>query len=257
MQKNNYLLFVPVRERFLNKIKGNADNVIFDLEDSVPESEKKDALNKLVEFLQTAQYSNVYVRINRENAYHELSILSAYNVGFMLPKVDDVEEIIKYKDLLAGHGVIALIETPLGLINIKEICKCGLFEAIAFGAEDFTTATNMKNDNKLLVSIKLQLLMHARAYGLLVYDTPSFNIMNDVAFKEDVDYTVSLGFDGKLVVHPKHITYIQSVYNSKDKEYMQYIVSEYDKRGGGAILIDGHLYEKMHIDDMKKQLNIV
>ena len=253
------LLFIPAKERFLQKLSSYTnDCIIIDLEDSISIKDKEIALNNLVNCLNAMTNINTgkwFIRINKDNIEYELEVLNKFNVGFMLPKTESVEEILKHKHLLRGHCVIALIETPQGLINIQEICSCEAVSAIAFGAEDFTAQLRMKNDNTLLLFAKSRLVTFAKVYQKPVYDTPSFNVTDEDLFKEDVDYSVNLGFDGKLAIHPKQLSYIKDAYHAQNIEHLRLIVKEYEEKGGGAVVIEGNVYEQMHINNIKKILN--
>ncbi len=58
------LLFVPSVEKMMNKIAGfAADGYIIDLEDSIPMERKKEALDALVNFLNTSP-EKIFVRLD-------------------------------------------------------------------------------------------------------------------------------------------------------------------------------------------------
>src|SRR3989344_2233087 len=97
------LIFVPGNNpRFLEKAKTlSADIVCFDLEDSVPDSEKKNARNLIKGALKTrSQYtSEVYVRINSPTSgkiQDDLKEIVQKGIdGIVIPKVNNAIEIKK------------------------------------------------------------------------------------------------------------------------------------------------------------------
>lgn len=250
------LMFVPAKEKMLKKIvEFTADAYIIDLEDSIPANAKSDALKAVVEFLENYDYKkSIYVRVNGrgEGELHELD--KFVDIGFMLPKFEGPIGYDNSLNVLKKHKVIALIETPLGILKAAETAECSWVDSLAFGAEDYTATVNMKNENALLIMQKSHLVNCARCYNKTVYDTPSFNIDDVVKFGEDVEYSVNLGFDGKLLINPRHIQPINDAFKSIDIQSFKYIINQYEQANQAVVVIDGKVYEKMHIDRMRKIL---
>lgn len=257
MIKSRSLLFIPAKEKMLNKIKEfNADIYIIDLEDSIENAEKENALNILMQHLDNMrEKSNIFVRINSDNYLKELKILNKYKeIGFMLPKFEYTSQYDEVEKILKEHDVIALIESPLGLVNIEQIVTKDFVNAIAFGAEDYTAKVNMKNDKKNLIYQKSRIINYSKAYNKKVFDTPSFKINDYEEFKEEVKLSADLGFDGKLLIHPKHIEFINDTFGNIDLDKYRDIIDKYEKSSEAVVVIDGVVYEKMHINRMKKIL---
>ena len=256
MNKNiKSLLFVPAKDKMLAKIPTmNADAFIIDLEDSIPEEEKQEALNRVVSFIEGfADASNIIVRINSNHSEHELSKLSKFgNVSFMLPKYEKENPYDALSEKLEGHYTIALIESPAAIIQLSDICKVGYLSALAFGAEDYTAKVNMENNIDFLFFQKSMLVTFAKAYNLQVFDTPSFKLSDETEFEREVKNAVSLGFDGKMAISPKHVQFINDTFNSNDLEYMKSLISRYEADENAVVVIDGKVYEKMHINRFKK-----
>ena len=249
------LLFVPAKPKMMRKIKSlHADGYIIDLEDSIEPQNKKEALmdllNELPEVLLHAK--NIIVRLNKDNYIEEMSKLNSYDVDFMLPKF---ENFLEYKDIVKlcnNHKFYALIETPLGMVNLKDTASNQYISGLAFGAEDFTACVGMKNDISYLMYQKSMLITYAKAYGKTVYDTPSFQLYDYEHFKIEVNNAVDLGFDGKMAINPKHISYINDSFSEVNLEKIREIVDIYEKKQSAVLTFNGKVYEKMHIDHMKK-----
>lgn len=257
MNRNRSLLFIPAKEKMLNKIKElKADIYIIDLEDSIGKNDKEIALNVLVDFLDKLQQkSNIMIRINSDNYLNELKLLDKYSeIGFMLPKFEYGNQYEDVSNILKKHKIAALVETPLGIVNIEQIVCKEYINAIAFGAEDYTAKVNMKNSKFSLNYQKSKIVTYSKAYNKKVFDTPSFKINNDEEFKEEVNESVDLGFDGKLLIHPKHIDYINNAFQNIDIDKYKSIIDIYEKSDSAVVVIEGVVYEKMHINRMKKIL---
>lgn len=249
------LIFVPAKEKMLSKISNmDADACIIDLEDSIEAFDKEAALDRVKMFLQNADIKQeIYVRLNAERFSEEATVLSEFEqIGFMLPKFENPEFYNECISVWKNHKVIALVETPLGIVNINLISSCEWVDAVAFGAEDYTCKVNMLNSTETLRYQRSCLVTYCKAYGKPVYDTPSFKINDEEAFRAEVDSAADIGFDGKLLIHPKHISYINDVFGGADVDALKEIVRQYEESGKAVLVIGGEVYEKMHIDRMKK-----
>lgn len=249
------LLFVPAKDKMLAKIRSmNANAYIIDLEDSIPEEEKEEALLRVDDYLGgLSSLSNIIVRINSNHAEREFSKLSKYaEIGFMLPKYEKENPYDQYEDLLKDHFTIALIESPRAIVELPLVCAKNYISALAFGAEDYTAKVNMENSVEYLFFPKSKLVTYAKAYDLQVFDTPSFKLNDEAEFEREVKNALSLGFDGKMAISPKHVQFINDTFNSNDLEYMKSVISRYEEDGNAVVVIDGKVYEKMHINRLKK-----
>ena len=252
---NRSLIFVPAKEKMLGKIQSmDADVFIIDLEDSIEQDNKESALLLILDFLETFNdMSKIVVRLNKERYLYELKKLDAFDIGFMLPKFETIKDYQKINNY-NNHPYYALVETPLGLVNIKDIVSLKEIEAIAFGAEDFTASVGMQNSIEFLNYQKSMLVTYAKAYNKKVYDTPSFKLDNYELFKEEVDNAYNLGFDGKMLITPKHLEYINKTFSACDYEYLKRIIDTYEASEEAVVVIDGKVYEKMHINHLKRIL---
>ena len=251
-------LFVPAKHKMICKIGSlGADAYIIDLEDSIEEGKKIEALNETEQFLAAYDFSiPVYVRVNCETFVDEVNRLKIFpQVGFMLPKFENISFYKECSSIWEKHKVIALVETPMGIVNIQEIAKCDWVDAIAFGAEDYTALVNMENTPELLTYQKSRLLTFAKAYGKYTLDTPSFQIDSRKDFEAETQLAVRMGFDAKMAITPKHIEYINDSFNQLSHEEILKIVEEYEAEGNAVQVIGGKVYEKMHINRLKKLLN--
>jgi len=148
------LLFVPGNNsRFLEKAKTlSADIVCFDLEDSVPDSEKKNARTFIKDALKTrSQYSsNVYVRINSPisgKIPDDLKEIVQKGIdGIVIPKVNNAKELKKIEKILTALEkkrklrpieLIPSIESAQGVTNTHEIALSSKrIYALIFGVFD-------------------------------------------------------------------------------------------------------------------------
>ena len=250
------LLFVPANEKMLGKIPSfSADAYIVDLEDSISPGKKEDALKNVIEFLKYHR-KNIFVRLDSALIANQVSALSGCDFdGYMLPKFEAPENFAHFIDEFSRRKIIALIETPAGLVNVRETASCSWVDGLAFGAEDYTSCTGMKNSHELLYAHKSRLVMFAKAFRKLVFDTPCFVLNDDEKFFAEVQASVDMGFNGKLAVHPKQIETINKLFlRESDRDFMRSIIARYEASGEAVISVDGKIYEKMHIAEFKRIL---
>lgn len=250
------LLFVPATVERLKKVKEiNNDVFIFDLEDSILVSDKEEALIRLKKFLETNDKKETkwIARVNLENIYREIDYLKENVDGFLIPKVENTELIKKIRKENPNKIILALIETPMGIINLKNIASDSSIDALVFGAEDFTSSINMENLEENLNYIKVKILLYGKAYNKKVFDTPSFEIKNLDKLERDIKKSKSLGFDGKLLIHPKQIEIMNKIYKY-DYNKIKTIIRKFEESNQGVLCFEDKVYEITHIKQLKKIL---
>lgn len=249
------LLFVPAEEKRLKKIGTiQADAYIIDLEDSIAPEDKDKALKRTAAFLRNYRANNLFVRVNHKHYLRETEVLRQFDVGFMLPKIESEKDYAAIEAILKNREVIALIETPKAVVNVNSIAAIPWVTALAFGAEDFSVAADMANNMNSLQVPKSLISIAAKANNKKVYDTPCFSIDDTRLLEAESLQAVELGFDGKLAIHPKQVETINQTFCMRNTDYMKYLVETYDSSGSAVCTIDGRVYEKLHIDRIRKEL---
>ena len=250
--KMKSFMFVPSKPKMLGKIPASeSDAVIIDLEDSINEEDKRQALEDACDFLSTQPDKVVFVRVAGNHLDEEFARLDNYSfAGYMIPKIENPNDYEKFKDYFEGKKVIALVETPMGIVNLKEIASSPLVDMIAFGAEDFTSVIGMKNCSEYLNYARSAIVTYGKAYGKIVIDTPCFIIDDMKALETEIQIAVDMGFDGKLSIHPKQIAKINELFQYFDLDKIKEIVMQYEAAGEAVLKIGDKVYEKMHISHL-------
>lgn len=252
------LLFVPAIEKFLSNILLlEADGFIIDLEDSIPENQKSESLERTIHFLSKNDIKkDVFIRVNNNNYENEIRQLQVFDIkGYMVPKVENKKIINHISTLLnSNQKLIALIESPIGIINLEQILLEKQISMLAFGAEDYLSRIGVDYTEEILLYPKSKIVTYAHAYNLEVFDSISLNYTETKLLREEVNYSKKMGFTGKLAIHPNQLKTINDVFTVYDKSYYESIIQEYEKSNEGVVLIDGKIYEKPHIEKFKKFL---
>lgn len=247
----------------------NEDCLVYDLEDSVPISEKDVARHLVYNLIKYQRPAGKYVVVRVNGVYSEFieedleAVVRARPDAIRIPKVEYPHEVKKIANQItaiekeAGIEVGSTeiwcnIESYLGVLNAREIAGADeRVVALALGAEDFTASMKAQRTKAgfEIFYARSAILMACRAAGIEAIDAV-FSDINDVeALKEDVTLTRNLGFDGKTVIHPRQIDIINSYFTPSKKEINYALrvleaVEEGKRNHTGAVALDGSMIDK-------------
>jgi citrate lyase beta subunit len=242
MRIRRALLFMPGDSR--RKIEKGAglgvDSIIMDLEDAIALTNKDIARISVAQALREVDFgrSEKLVRTNMVIPgwlYTEdiAATVDAKPDGYVLPKVEDAQQVAWVSDLLAEaedqHGwkrnsikILAIIETAKGVINLREIADSSpRLEALIFGAEDLAGDMGAKRTPQgwEVYYARSAVVIHAKAAGLQAIDTVFIDLTTpDERLIEETNLALNMGYTGKLAIHPNQVTPIQSVFTPTPDE---------------------------------------
>ena len=263
------MLFLPGNNpnMLINATSLMADAVIFDLEDAVSPAEK-DAARILVR--NTMRYTDlsvceVIVRINSVDTPYwkdDIDAILPENPSLiLLPKAATAADIETVSDYMSevekklgkpsgSVGIIALIETALGVENSFSIASCDRVKALFLGGEDLTADLQCKRtkEGKEIEYARTRLVVAARAAGVDVYDTPFTDVNDDEGIVTDTMFAKSLGFTGKASISPRHVEVINEVFSPTIAEidYAYEVIDAINlskAQGKGAISLRGKMID--------------
>jgi citrate lyase subunit beta/citryl-CoA lyase len=277
------MLFVPGgNQKLLSKaLSLDVDAIIIDLEDSVAPQKKTEARKQVAEALikEDFQGKERVVRVNSlktDFGYDDLIIISESQVDTLLiPKVNNSDDIKEVDNILSkekrGGGtslgtieLIALIETPMGVLNVDQIAFCNpRLTGLLFGAGDFVRETTGKitPDRKELYYPLSRILLAARAANIDAIDSPYFNIKDQQGLEQHTTQAKTFGYDGKAIIHPDQIEIVNRIFTPDDNEIAlaRKIIEAHENaksEGKGATTVDGELVENVHAVIAQRTLNI-
>ena len=228
------VLYVAAHEaRHIEKSRQlHADCIVFDLQESVPPSQKSRARKMLVKAFENPVfgYSEKIVRINSLDSDWGMDDLRAVCQleidGVLFPHVESSGEIkaaIATMDEMGGKrlSVMANIESPKGILRSEEIAGASQrLTSLVLGTTDLANALriNLTLDRMgLLTSLSLAVL-GARAHHKCVIDGPHFDLKNIEACEFSCRQARDLGFDGKAVIHPIQLAYNNDAFTPKGED---------------------------------------
>ena len=280
------LVFVPGNNpRFLEKAKSlPADIVCFDLEDSVPDKEKKKARVLIKNILkQRSKYSlegpdGVFVRTNSpESGLVEADLKEIVQKGIngiVIPKVNSAKELKKIEKTISslekkrkikGIRLIPSIESALGVVNCYEIVSSSKrIEAVVFGIFDLLNDMGIeytKGNPRGAKYSRYKVPVAATAAGVAAIDGIWQDLKDKNGFTEDCQVGRSLGYVGKSVIHPDQIKTVHKIFHPSKPEiaWAKKVCSVYKKstkKGKGATVVEGKMIDEVHYKRAKALLEI-
>lgn len=249
-------LFVPAIEKYLKgTAKDCAQNIIYDLEDSLKDTEKEQGLELLENALSHNKCNqHIYVRINRgERMKHELLRLKEYRIdGFFIPKFENTDVLNECENLLDGKKLIALLETPAGIIHLESFADDPRLYGFAFGGEDFCSYLGVSVNDDAIRYARGKIVLWAAYVHKFALDSVCFEISDMDFFRKKVEESFQMGFRSRLLIHPRQADVIREIKEYYDKSAIEKIIVQYERSGSGVVAIEGKIYEKPHIERLKK-----
>lgn len=274
------LLFAPgSRPELLAKAQlGDADAMIFDLEDSVPLNAKDEARKNIADALAAGLKKPMFLRISNPRAgdfLADLQVLanasSLVNVaGVVLPKADDADDIQAVakalKDVEAKHNmqegtlsILPLIETCLGLRNGFDIAKAsprviGMALASAEQGDFMVDLGGRWTPRSLALAYpRSKLVVDARAAGVQwLVDGVFMNLKDTDMLREECLIARELGFVGKMAIHPTQVDVMHTVFSPSELEvaYARGLIAAFrdgEARGVGAVKYEGMMVDYANV----------
>ncbi|QIN78485.1 CoA ester lyase [Rubrobacter marinus] len=251
-------LFVPGDrpDRFEKAQGSGADVVVLDLEDAVAAGSKAGAREAVAAWLSTERPA-AYVRVNAASTGWLAEDLEAIAGcpgldGVMLPKAEGAQQIAEVRGYLPEDvGVLALVETALGVWEARAVAEAAGIQRLAFGSVDFMLDADIEGDGKELLYARSRLVLASRVAGLRP-PIDGVTTATDDAEKlaSDVDDARLMGFGGKLCIHPRQIGAVNRgfVPGEEQVSWARRVLDGLPGEGGGVVQIDGEVVDRPMIE---------
>ena len=265
---------------FEKALNSKADYIFLDLEDAVSPNDKVTARANVIKALNEMDWrgsgKTISVRINSLDTHYMYSDLieiveqAGEKVDTILvPKAGTASDVYMVDCLLTQIetnkkmknkiGIECLIETALGMSNIKEIANSSVrLEALHFGVADY--AASLRARTTVIGGLNSnypgdqwhhglsELVMTCRAYGLRAIDGPFGDFNDPEAYVDAAKRGAAIGFEGKWAIHPSQIELANDVFSPPETEVTKAkrILEELEKaakEGRGAAQLDGRMID--------------
>lgn len=248
------LLFAPAhRAELIPKAYGRADTVIVDLEDGAGTGDRL-AMHDNVRGAALDLPRTILRTVGPDAEGFAADVALARELGIgtvMVPKVRDHLPVE-----LAGLNVIAMIETPQALVNVREIVTQGNVVGLFWGAEDLIallggTHSRRQPDEvdagtyrEVIRHARSQVLVHAAAAGKFAVDAIHADFRDvDGQFAEALDAARS-GFIGTACIHPAQVSVVRQAFRpaAEQAEWARKVIDG-SRRNTGAFQVDGMMID--------------
>lgn len=258
------LLFCPADrpERFA-KALDRADGVILDLEDAVAPENRGSARESLLESSAQLDPARYVVRLSAvDTADFALDAAASKSMGasaVMLAKTESAEDV---RDAVRASGadVIALLETPRGVVHAAEIAATTGCVGMMWGAEDLVAAMGGATSRFQAEEVELgrtagtyrDVPRHARsavalaasAFGRFAIDSVHLDIADVDGLRAEVVDAVALGYAATACIHPSQVAVIREAFAPAPAEVeWARKVLEAAKGNGGVFTLDGRMVD--------------
>ncbi|XP_049583539.1 citramalyl-CoA lyase, mitochondrial [Syngnathus scovelli] len=276
-------------ERKLRKLATlDVDCAVLDCEDGVALSKKAEARENIPRMLAELNLGRTEkcVRVNSVSsglAEADLQVVLQAEVlppALMLPKVEDTQEVqwfvdrfqrsLKGRSLTGPVRLVTFVETAVGLLNFKAVCKeirrlapeAGLHhDGVVFGSDDFCAsigATRTKDAKELLYA-RQKVVTTAKAFGLQAIDLVYIDYKDVEGLRLQAREGALMGFTGKQVIHPGQVQAVQEEFSPSQQrvQWAKELIAAFEqhqKEGKGAFTFHGSMID---MPSLKQAQNIV
>jgi citrate lyase subunit beta / citryl-CoA lyase len=276
------LLFAPggSTKMMAKAASGEADAVIFDLEDSVVPDKKEEARRLVAEALTAASRSGpqLYVRVNPLDGpwcHGDLdAVMPLRPHGIMLPKtlgphdLDHLDALLSEREPRGALGTTKIIpvctETAASTLSLAATSwRRPRLAGLLWGGEDLAAdigATANRDANGAYTApfalARSLCLLAARAAGVLPIDAVFIDFRDPEALAREANAARRDGFAAKAAIHPSQVAIINKAftYTQEERDWAQRIVRALEASGSGAIQIDGVMIDAPHLAQARRIL---
>ena len=213
-------------DRFTKAINSGADQLILDLQDSVPLDEKSAALESVLGFLghlDAASAQNVQVRVNEVPA-----------------------QISPWRDF---RQIVPLVETAKGLANLSAIAESPKVKMLAIGELDLSRELNSRHPD-MIRHLRIQIVLASAAFGLRPPMMSAWTNLSDMdGLRIDTIEGRGLGFLGRVAIHPKQIPVIKEAFAVPESElrHKKEVLVLLGEEGGVAVDSEGNMVDRANL----------
>ena len=189
----------------------------------------------------------------------------------LIPKVNSSEDIKQIEGIIESENpsketkIWAMIETPDGVLNSRDISKASQkMGGLVMGTNDLQKELDTrftKNRLPLLNSLSMRVLA-AKSAKVPCIDGVYNAFKDDDGLLHEAKQGRDLGFDGKTVIHPLQLEIVNDCFSPsfEDKELYLKQIEAFDlavKDGKGVAVLDGKIIENLHVEIARKNLALM
>jgi len=258
-------LFVPGDrpDRFDKAVACGADMVVLDLEDAVQPETKNEARSAIERWL--AGGGQAAIRVNAIGTpWHEDDAALLHSRGVlaaMLPKAERAHPLAAFCAALpANLPVVPLVESALGIWNVRELAAVPAVCRLAFGSVDFQLDCGAEDSGDVLPYARSRLVLASKIEGIAPpVDGVTVQLDDDSRLAADVASSRASGFAGKLCIHPSQIAAANAGFlpDAETLAWARTVVEAAERNSAtGAFRLNGQLIDRPLIERARRVARI-
>ena len=251
-------LFVPGTrpDRFLKALDSGADTVVLDLEDAVAEEEKVNARNAIraawPSFTEE-QKQRLAIRTNSPGSkFYSADLILAQDLSvtcLVIPKSESLDQMNGAAAILPDTAIVPMIETAIGLSKINEIANSNQVLRLALGNLDLQADLGMVCDQEetQLQTARFQIVLASRLARIAPPIDGVTTSTDDVSrITDDAQRAKSMGFGGKLCIHPKQVPIVKATFMPTADEitWANRVIDADTASKGATVKLDGRMIDR-------------
>ena len=251
-------LFVPGTrpDRFLKALDSGADTVVLDLEDAVAEEEKVNARNAIraawPSFTEE-QKQRLAIRSNSPGSkFYSADLILAQDLSvtcLVIPKSESLDQMNGAAAILPDTAIVPMIETAIGLSKINEIANSNQVLRLALGNLDLQADLGMVCDQEetQLQTARFQIVLASRLARIAPPIDGVTTSTDDVGrITDDAQRAKSMGFGGKLCIHPKQVPIVKATFMPTADEitWANRVIEADTASKGATVKLDGRMIDR-------------
>jgi citrate lyase subunit beta/citryl-CoA lyase len=235
---------------------------VVDCEDATPPGAKDEARANVRSVVPKiiGPETQVFVRVNSvASEWFEADIAEGLVeglAGVVVPKIESTHQVDRVAEALrrAGYshfGILAGIETALGVADARALLAHPAVVAAYFGAEDFIADIGgvRTRSGDEVVFARSSVALAARLAGVTVVDQVVTDFRDDERFREEAASARAMGYHGKLCIHPRQaeLANIAFVPSAEEVEHATRLLAAYGQAsaaGVAAIDFEGQMVDE-------------
>lgn len=248
------LLFAPAdRPELVAKLPRSCpDAVCLDLEDGVAPDRKDAARAGLAAAVASVAGSGVTVtvRVNPVDgpwfAEDAEALVGCRGVdAVVVPKLERADQVDTVAAVLDNLDVVAGVETARGVLDVRSILA-GPVTTAYFGAEDFVAdvgGVRTVAGTEVLYA-RSYVALACRVHGVHALDQIVAAVRDDERFRADARTGRTLGYGGKLCVHPGQVALAHTAFTPTpaEVEHARRVLDAGE--GSGVVVVDGAMVDE-------------
>ncbi|MBA2932642.1 CoA ester lyase [Sphingomonas sp. CGMCC 1.13654] len=230
----------------------DADMIILDLEDAVPEADKATARDAAAAAMDEGFGDRIAaIRINAPDSPHHaedvVAAQASQTAAIVIPKVEMAESAAQIARAV-GKPVLAMIETPAGILAAASIAAADGVVGLIAGTNDIAHALRLPPlAGRGGLTLALQTIVLAgRAAGVFVIDGVWNRLDDPEGLEGECREGRDLGFDGKTLIHPNQIAVANRAFSPSEAE-IEDARALIEAAQGGAVRFRDRMVEDMHV----------